>query len=132
MLVPCLMYLHISCVLYYNYFLVFLVLFATYIDLTTSLNVRFHQSSYNINEGDQLLQPQLILNDSSLTNITVLIKSINITATGEYINIIINNMFIIIILQEEVLIIILDHAMSHFLQERPMCHLMSLSLMIMC
>ena len=132
MLVPCLMYLHITCVLCYNYFLVFLVLFATSIHLTTSLNVRFHRSSYSVNEGDQLLQPQLILNEPSVTNITVLIKSIDITATGEYINIIINNMFIIIILQEEVLIIILDHIMSHFLLERPVCHLMSLLLMIMC
>ena len=99
----------------YCVFLVVIVLFATSIDLTTSthsnvnhkranyhlrdgqlqpntsLNVSFHQSSYSVNEGDQLLQPQLILNEPSSTNITVLIKSIDITATGMYINIVLNN-----------------------------------------
>ena len=85
-----------------------------------------------INENDGLVQPVLVLNNSVATNITLQVITIDITATGKYINIIINNMFTIIILQEEVLIIIQDHTMSHFLLERPLCHLMSLSLKIMC
>ena len=72
-------------------FLVLLVLFAASVDLTTSLNVRFHQSKYSVSEKDQLLQPLLVLTEPSSTNITVLIKSIDITATGEYI--IINKRF---------------------------------------
>ena len=71
--------------------IVLLALFTISIDLSTSLKVSFHQSSYSVNEGDQLLQPQLILNELSSTNITVLIRSIDITATCEYI--IINTIF---------------------------------------
>ena len=107
----CLFVLMLLCIV-----IVLLILFAISIDLSTSsnvsyhqlkysfgkkasllqpnvsLNVSFHQSSYSVNE-DQLLQPHLILNKQSSTDITVLIKSIDITATGKYINIIINNMF---------------------------------------
>ena len=64
-------------------FVVLLVLFAASLDLATSITVNFHQSKYIVNEKDQLLHPQLVLNESSSTNITVQIKSIDITATGK-------------------------------------------------
>ena len=81
------------------------------------MTVSFNQSTYIINENDQLVQPVLVLNSSLATDITVQVMTSDITATGEYINIIIINMFIVLILQEEVLIITLDHTMSHFLLE---------------
>ena len=84
--------------------------------ITVAVSV-FNQSTYTINENDQLVQPVLVLNDSLATDIAVQVMTSDITATGEYINIIIINMFIVLILQEEVLIITLDHTMSHFLLE---------------
>ena len=85
--------------------------------ITVAVSVSFNQSTYIINENDQLVQPVLVLNNSLATDITVQVMTSDITATGEYINIIIINMFIVLILQEEVLIITLDHTMSHFLLE---------------
>ena len=88
MLVHFLMYLrtyYIVFILMLFMFLVLLVLFAASVDLTTSLNVSFHQSKYGVSEKDQLLQPLLVLTEPSSNNITVLIKSIDITATGKYV-----------------------------------------------
>ena len=119
MLVHYLMYPHITIyiVILCN-FVVLLVLFAASINLATSITVNFHQSKYIVNEKYQLLHPQVVLNESSSTNITVQIKSTDITATGKYINIIINDLLIFFIfLQEEVLIITLYCTMSHFLLE---------------
>ena len=90
-------------------------MYALYVT-TVAVSVSFNQSTYIINENDQLVQPVLVLNDSLATDITVQVMTSDITATGEYINIIIINMFIVLILQE-VLIIFLDHTMSHFLLE---------------
>ena len=64
-------------------FVVLLVLFAASINLATSTTVNFHQLKYIVSEKDQLLHLQLVLNESSSTNITVQIKSIDITATGK-------------------------------------------------
>ena len=81
------------------------------------VSVSFNQSTYIINENDQLVQPVLVLNDSLATDITVQVMTSDNTATGEYINIIIINIFMVLILQEEVLIIFLGHTMSYFLLE---------------
>ena len=75
------------------------VLFAASINLATSITVNFHQSKYIVNEKDQLLQPQVVLNESSSTNITVQIKSIDINATGKHINIIINDVLTLYLLK---------------------------------
>ena len=75
------------------------------------MSASFNQSTYIVNENDQLVQPVLVLNDSLATDITVQVMTSDITATGDYINIIIINMFMVLILQEEVLIITLDHTM---------------------
>ena len=79
-------------------FVVLLVLFAASVNLATSITVNFYQSKYIVNEKDQLLQPQLVLNESSSTNITVQIKSIDITATGKHINIIVNDVLTLYLL----------------------------------
>ena len=52
-------------------------------DCATSLNVRFVQSLYIVVENDGVFQPELILSESSSTNITVQVISDDITATGE-------------------------------------------------
>ena len=79
-------------------FVVLLVLFAASVNLATSITVNFHQSKYIVNEKDQLLQPQVVLNESSSTNITVQIKSIDITATGKYMNIVIKDVLTLYLL----------------------------------
>ena len=67
-----------------------LIFFTTFTDCATSLNVRFDSPAYNAFEGGVLLQPGLVLSESSSTDITVQVIADDITATGEYIDIIIN------------------------------------------
>ena len=68
-----------------------LIFFTTFTNCATSLNVRFDSSAYNAFEGDVLLQPGLVLSESSSTAITVQVIADDITATGEYTDIIINS-----------------------------------------
>ena len=82
MLVHCLMYISSFYIVILCNSVVLLVLFAASVNLATSVTVNFLQSKYIVNEKDQLLHPQVVLNESSSTNITVQIKSIDITATG--------------------------------------------------
>ena len=72
----------------------------------------FAESMYSVNENDGVLQPVLVLSESSSTNITITVEADDITATGK-ISVVTQAMWyvIVIILQEEVLIIILDHTM---------------------
>ena len=60
-----------------------LIFFTTFTNCATSLNVRFDSSAYNAFEGDVLLQPGLVLSESSSTDITVQVIADDITATGE-------------------------------------------------
>ena len=59
------------------------MIFTATTDFATSLNVSFSQSSYSVNENDGVVQPVLVLSESSLINITVQIESRSITATGK-------------------------------------------------
>jgi len=45
--------------------------------------VRFHQSSYSVNEDDRSVQPVLVLSSPAATNITVAVTSADISATGK-------------------------------------------------
>ena len=62
--------------------IVLLIIFTATTDFATSLNVSFSQSSYSVNEDDGVVQPVLVLSNSSSTNVTIQIESRNITATG--------------------------------------------------
>ena len=63
-------------------YVVLLVFFTAFTDCATSLNVRFDSPAYNTFEGD-VLQPGLVLSESSSTAITVQVIVHDITATGE-------------------------------------------------
>ena len=64
-------------------YVVLLIFIMAFADCATSLNVRFVQSLYIVVETDGVFQPELILSESSSTNITVQVISDDITATGE-------------------------------------------------
>jgi len=51
-------------------------------------SVRFHQSSYSVNEDDRSVQPLLVLSDPASTNIIVTVKTTDISAEGKDITII--------------------------------------------
>ena len=71
---------------YMNYcvtFVVLLIFFTALTDCVTSLNVKFVQSLYFVVETDGVFQPELVLSESSSTNITVQVIADDITATGE-------------------------------------------------
>ena len=71
------------------YNVVLLIFFTTFTDCATSLNVRFDSSTNIVIEGD-VFQPELILSESSSTDITVQVIAHDITTTGEYTGIILN------------------------------------------
>ena len=64
------------------------MIFAVNVVPCTDTLVTFSQSTYNVSEGSGLVQPELILNGSLSTDITVLVNSVNDTATGKWSNII--------------------------------------------
>ena len=45
--------------------------------------MRFHQSSYSVNEDNRSVQPVLVLSSPATTNITVTVASIDISAKGK-------------------------------------------------
>ena len=59
------------------------ILFIAATEFATSLNVSFNQPTYSVNENDGVLQPVLVLSESSSTDITVQVRSTDKTATGE-------------------------------------------------
>ena len=63
----------------YVVLLIFIIAFA---DCATSLNVRFTFRTYIVVEGD-VFRPELILSESSSTDITVQVIADDITTTGE-------------------------------------------------
>ena len=75
--------------------------------------IRFSQSTYRVNENDELVQPALVLSSPSSSEITVQVNDNGITATGELIHI--TNYRITLLALQEVMIIILDHILSTFL-----------------
>ena len=77
--------------------------------------VRFSQSMYRVIEDDELVQPALVLNNPSSSEITVQVNDNSITATGELINIMSHKITLIIL--QKVMIIILDHILLTSLLE---------------
>ena len=64
--------------------LVLLIFFTTSTNHVTSLTVSFNESTYIVNKNDGLVQPVLVLNESSSTDITVqVIMADDITKFGE-------------------------------------------------
>ena len=64
--------------------LVLLIFFITSTNHVTSLTVSFNESTYIVNKNDGLVQPVLVLNESSSTDITVqVIMADDITKFGE-------------------------------------------------
>ena len=51
--------------------------------LITDITIKFNQSSYNVDEDGGVVQPVLVLNRQSSTNITVYIRDNSNNATGE-------------------------------------------------
>jgi len=64
-------------------YIVLLILFIAATDFATSLTVSFSQSTYRINERDGLVQPVLVLSNSSSITIAVEVRDKSITATSE-------------------------------------------------
>ena len=64
--------------------IVLLILFIAATEFVTSINVSFNQSTYSVNESHGVLQPVLVLSESSSTDITVRVRDRSITATGKY------------------------------------------------
>ena len=62
--------------------------------------VRFSQSMYRVFEDDELVQPALVLNNPSSSEITVQVNDNSITATGELINIMSHTITLIILATE--------------------------------
>ena len=48
--------------------------------------VSFAQSSYSVNETDEVVQVEIMLSDISSTNIEVQIESSDVTAIGEHLS----------------------------------------------
>ena len=51
--------------------------------LITDITTRFNQSSYSVDEDSGVVQPVLVLNRQSSTNITVYVRDSIYNATGE-------------------------------------------------
>ena len=66
--------------------IVLLILIAIAAEFATSLKVSFNQSTYSVNEKDGVLQPVLVLSESSSTDITVRVRDRSNTATGKYVH----------------------------------------------
>ena len=62
--------------------IVLLIFFTTFTDCATPLNVRFDSTTHFTSEGG-VLEPELMLNESSSTNITVQVITDDVTATGK-------------------------------------------------
>ena len=64
--------------------IVLLIFFTSYAHCVTSLTVKFNESKYIVNENDRLVQPVLVLNESSSTDIIIqVIKADNIAEYGK-------------------------------------------------
>ena len=61
-----------------------MIILAVNVAPCTDTLVTFSQSTYNVSEGSGLVQPELVLNGSLPTDITVQVNNINNTATGEW------------------------------------------------
>ena len=51
--------------------------------LITDITIKFNQSSYSVDEDSGVVQPVLVLNRQSSTNITVHVRDSIYNATGE-------------------------------------------------
>ena len=77
---------------------------------------------YNVNEGDEVVQPELILSNPSSSVITVQVNDNGTTATGKLDQH--SQQHITIMALQKVMIIILDHTWLSSLLDRPMVHSM--------
>ena len=53
------------------------------VKIITAITIRFNQSSYSVNEDSGVIQPVLVFNRQSSTNITVYVRDSSNTAIGE-------------------------------------------------
>ena len=55
----------------------------TAIVVNIAILINFNQSTYSVDENDELAQPVLVLSNSLLTDITIQVTSVDVTANGE-------------------------------------------------